>query len=421
MEKYDLIVVGAGAAGIMAAITAARHLKQVLLIEKLPSVGAKLKATGGGRCNLTNTLSNEEFMNRFGRESRFMMPALKAMNNNDLMRFFAEIGVECHAPDGYRVFPVTHNSMSIVDAFEKELARLKIKTLCSTRVTKIDSDGAKITGVDAGHKHYSCSNLIVATGGLGFPTLGAEGEGHSMAAALGHKVTELFPAMLPLRTKEAWVKNCRADTVAKVEIKINLPRSSKQHARGDLIFTANGIRGPVILDFAREITPLLARLGEVPVLVNLTQGMNEEDIKERLKKEKAKSPHGSILEHLGAFMAKPLARELILLAGLDPQKALHIQPGADRERLFKILAWTPLTIIGHDGFAGAMITRGGIALKEICPETLESRLLKGLYFCGEILDLDGPCGGFNLQWSFSSGFLAAHLGDLAQKNQTDRV
>jgi len=204
--------VGSGAAGMMAAITAARTGKSVLLLEKLSKIGAKLKATGGGRCNLTNTLTNEEFMARFGRDGRFMTPALEALDHQALMAFFKEIGVESHAPDGYRVFPVTHSSSTIIHAMEKEMQHLGVTVLCSQKVETLEHDGEKVTGVKTLTDTFKGNKVVIATGGLGYPVLGAEGDGYPMAESVGHKVTELYPAMMPLKTKESWVGNCRADT-----------------------------------------------------------------------------------------------------------------------------------------------------------------------------------------------------------------
>jgi hypothetical protein len=409
--SYDLIVVGAGAAGLIAAITAARHGKKVLLLEKLSKIGAKLKATGGGRCNLTNTLPNDEFMARFGREGRFMTPALRLFDHRALMAFFAEIGVESHAPDGYRVFPVSHTSVSIISALEEEIEKLGITLVCSSRAESLEHDGVQVTGVTTREYRYRAPNVIIATGGLGYPQLGAEGDGFTIAAAIGHKVTELYPAMMPLRTKETWGEACRADTIPKVEIRIDLSKAKNIRAQGDLIFTANGIRGPVVLDVAREITPLIEKYGEVPLLINLTKGRNEEQIRAHIKNEIEKHPEQSVLTHMMTLLPESLSRALCRLADADPDKGFNKLEGIQRDRLVKLLAWTPLTVIGHDGFKMAMITRGGVSLKEIRPESMESKILSGLYFCGEVMNLDGPCGGYNLQWSFASGYLAGHLGD----------
>lgn len=405
---YDLIVVGAGAAGMMAAITAARRGKRVLLLEKLAKSGAKLKATGGGRCNLTNTLDNETFMTRFGREGRFMTPALAAFDHKALVAFFAEIGVQTDAPDGFRVFPMGHSSQTIITALEQEMARLGVKLRCSQRVETLDHDGDRVAGVRTADMFYPAPQVVIATGGLGYPQLGAEGDGFKMVQAAGHSVTDLHPAMMPLHTRETWVAECRADTIPGAELRVDLKKARKLRAKGDLIFTKSGIRGPVVLDFAREVTPLLEKYGEVPLLINMTGGMNEDAILRHIKEQNAKRSGQSTLELVRTLLPESVSRELICEAGGDPESPFNKLPGAVRDQLVRSLAWTPLTVTGHDGFQMAMITRGGVPLKEINPETMESRLLKGLYFCGEMLNLDGPCGGYNLQWSFASGYLAGY-------------
>ncbi|MFT7823691.1 MAG: NAD(P)/FAD-dependent oxidoreductase [Sulfurimonas sp.] len=407
--SYDLIVVGAGAAGMMAAITAAREGKTVLLLEKLSKAGAKLKATGGGRCNLTNTLSNKTFMEHFGRDGRFMSPALEAFDHQALVGFFSRIGVETHAPDGFRIFPLTHSSATIIHALLDEMERLGIEVKTGKKAERLEHDGIRVTGVTTQDETYRADAVVISTGGKGYPMLGAEGDGYRMAESIGHRVTELYPAMMPLKTREKWVADCRADTIAKVEMFVDMKKYKKGKAKGDLIFTKEGIRGPVVLDFSREITPLLQKFDEVPLLMNLTRGMNEEQIRIRFKKELEKNPHRNTLDLLKTLLPESVSLALCKLAEVTPDTALSKQKGAARDKLIKLLAWTPLTVIGHDGFKMAMITRGGISLKEVDPYTMQSRKLQGLYFCGEVMNLDGPCGGYNLQWSFSSGFLAGKL------------
>lgn len=408
-KNYDLIVIGTGAAGMISAIVAARAGRCVLVLEKLPNIASKLKATGGGRCNLTNTLSNEDFMSRFGRDGRFMQDALSAFDHKDLVAFLKGIGVDTHAPDGFRIFPTSHSSATIISALENELNRLGVTLICAQKVEQILTQDNQLSGVKTQDNSYLAPNVIVATGGLGYPTLGAEGDGYTMAKELGHKVTDLHPAMMPLKTKENWGANCRADTIAKVELRVDLKKHKKLRAKGDLIFTKNGIRGPVVLDFAREVTPLLDKYGEVPLLLNLTKGMNEEQISQHIKSEVSKNPDATILEHIGTLLPNPLSNEICLQADINPDDKHNKISGASRAKLMQLLAWTPLTVTGHDGFKMAMITRGGINLKEIDPKTMQSKLVNGLYFCGEIMNLDGPCGGYNLQWSFASGNLAGKL------------
>jgi len=411
LSKYNLIVIGSGAAGMMAAITAARAGHAVLLLEKLSKIGAKLKATGGGRCNLTNTLDNEEFMRRFGRDGRFMTPALDALDHKALMQFFAGIGVESHAPDGYRVFPITHSSSTIINAMAQEMENVGVTVRCGQKAISLEHDGVKVTGVQTETDTFYAEFVIIAAGGMGYPVLGAEGDGYPMAEAVGHKVSDLYPAMMPLKVKETWVENCRADTIAKVQLHVDMKKYKKLQATGDLIFTKGGIRGPVVLDFSREITPLLAKFDEVPVLANLTKGRNEEQIRQHFKKALEKNPHQNTLDLLRTLLPESVSLELCTLAEVDPTLSIAKQKGANRDKLYRLLVWTPLTVNGHDGFKMAMITRGGIHLKEIDPYTMQSKKLNGLYFCGEVMNIDGPCGGYNLQWSFASGYLAGSLKD----------
>jgi predicted Rossmann fold flavoprotein len=408
-NNYDVIVIGSGGAGMIASITAKKQGKQVLLLEKLPALGAKLKATGGGKCNLTNTLSSEEFMNSFGKNGRFMTTAINMLNRDSLREFFLNIGVQTDTKDGFRIFPVTHNSSTIIKALEKELNSLGVKIECNQSVQKLLISEDRISGVQTQDTIFNAPNVIVATGGLGFPVLGANGDGYEFAKELGHKITDLYPAMLPVYTKETWVANCTADTIAKAIVRIDLKKAKKLKAVGDLIFTSKGLRGPVILDFSREITPLLEKYDEVPLLINMVKGKNEDEVLQIIKKHASSNPDSNVLDNVSTLVPQSVAKELCQIVNADISKKFKEQNGEVRNNLIKILINTPLTVIDSVGFKKAMITRGGVTLKEIDPTTMKSKLVDGLYFCGEVMDLDGPCGGFNLQWSFSSGNLAGHL------------
>jgi len=409
---YDLIVVGSGAAGLSGAIQAGRNGKKVLLLEKLSQIATKLKATGGGRCNLSNTLDNTSFMQSFGKNGRFMTTAINDMNHKDLRDFFTSLNLETHIPDGFRIFPVTHSSATVIKALVDELIRLNIKIISDEKVEDIVTKDNIVTHIKTQNNIYTTKNILLATGGMGYPKMGATGDGFEIVKRLGHNVTKLYPAMMPLATKERWQGNCRADTISKVTIKVNIPNNNKLKkltAKGDLIFTSTGLRGPVILDFAREITPFLDKYDEVPILVNLTHGMNEDEIIQTIKTKSKKEPDKNIIEILTSIVPESLAIELCNICQIDITKNYKNINGLSKNNLIKFLAWTPFTISGHDGFNKAMITRGGISLKEIEPTTMQSKLIKGLYFAGEIVDIDGPCGGYNLQWSFSSGYLAGKL------------
>ena len=407
-DIYDLIVIGAGPAGIFASISAREDKKRVLLLEKMPQIALKLKATGGGKCNLTNTLKQDEFVAKFGRNGRFIEKALNVFSQKDLQDFFASIGVPTIARDGFRVFPINHSSSLILDALNRKLEDENIEVKTSIKIEKIEKID-DIFVVSSQNGSFKSKNLVLATGGLGYPTLGANGDGYIFSSSFGHNITKTHPAMMPLFTKETNFASCKADTIAKAILKVNIPKYKNLKLVGDLIFTNSGLRGPVILDFAREITPILSNYNEVPLLISFVKGKNEDEIYKHLKDEIGKNPENNILQNLETFLAFSVAKEILNICEIKDDLRFKQIEGIKREKLIKTLVWTPFTIIGHDGFKHAMITRGGVSLKEIDDKTMQSRLVSGLYFCGELVDIDGPCGGYNLQWSFSSGFLAGKL------------
>jgi len=406
--RSSVIIIGAGACGVMASIIASRGGNRVTLLEKLPTVGAKIKASGGGRCNLTNTLPKDIFMEHFGRDGRFISDALDSFSSSDLREFFISIGVETDTPDGFRVFPVGHNSTTVVNGLKREMDRVGVEIYCGQRVTSIELDG-EIKRVVTAQTTFEAQNIIIATGGLGYPTLGSEGDGYRLAEEIGHKISPLFPAMMPLKIEESWVGDCRADTIPKAELRVDIKKYRKLSATGDLIFTKNGIRGPVVLDFSREITPILKKLNRVPLVMNLVKGLNREQIRDRFKSALMKNRDISTLDVMRSLLPESISLALSKELEIEPLEPFSKLSGVSRDRLIDIVAETPLTVVGHDGFKKAMVTRGGVSLKDINPKTMESRRVSGVYFCGEVIDLDGPCGGYNLQWAFSSGFVAGRL------------
>ncbi len=401
---YDVVVIGSGAAGLMGGISASKHKKKILILEQLDEIAMKLKATGGGRCNLTNTLSLEPFMEKFGKNGRFMRDALVAFSSKDLQDFMKSIGVETHAPDGFRIFPTTHKSSTIIDGLKNKLTLENIEVLCGQKVVNVFKEN-DIFHIKTEQNEFLAKYLIVATGGFGYKNLGATGDGYEVAKSFGHSVNKLYPAMMPLLVKDDWVVNCTADTIAKATISVDIKKYNKLKATGDLIFSKNGIRGPVVLDFAREITPLFDTLNEIPIVVNLVKNRDENDLIEHFKINKK----AIIMDSLLQIIPKSVALELLKIINIDPNLTYFSLSGEDKSRVLKIFTKTPMTISGSDGFKLAMITRGGVNLKEIDPSSMESKIIKNLYFAGEIIDIDGPCGGYNLQWAFSSGFLAGNL------------
>jgi predicted Rossmann fold flavoprotein len=340
-------------------------------------------------------------MARFGRDGRFMAPALTRLDATGLREFLAELGVATHAPDGQRVFPVTHQSTTVHAALLAEMERLGVELRLGTAATGLDIACGRVQGVATTAGYLPAAHVVFATGGRGYPALGGSEAGYELLRQAGHRITETFPAMVPLRTLEDWPARCRADTVPRATLEIRQRGRRGIRATGDLIFTENGLAGPLVLDVSREITPLLARQGQLPAVLHLTEA-DEDAWDERLE---AAPAGAALVQQLRNWLPESLADICCELAGIGPTRPAPLG-GRNRRRLAAILARTPVTLVGSDGWDKAMVTRGGVALRDVDPDTLASRLVPNLFLAGEVLDLDGPCGGFNLQWAFASGFLA---------------
>ena len=401
---YDLVIIGGGASGMVAAISAARNNKRVLICEKSKSLGIKLLASGGERCNLSNTLSEDAFMDRVNNNGRFMGPALSELGGPKLREFFQGIGLNTVVHDGFRVWPENRKSSSVLKVLIDEVVRLQVHVAlnCSVTQTEFENDEFRIEHTKG---VFNSTALVLATGGLALPKSGASGIGYGFAEGLGHKCTPRYPAGVPLVSEEDWTARCTAHTVGKAHLQVAIPKQSRFQATGDLIFTKKGIRGPVVLDISREISPLLDKYGTVPLTMNLCRGKNQEDWQQIFKAWRLQT-NAFVTERLTEHVPLEIAEVLCELADVPAPLTLHALSGKARDDLIQVLVKTPLTITGTTGYEGAFVTRGGVKLKEVRPNTLESKVQPGLYFCGEVLDLDGPCGGFNLQWAFASGHLA---------------
>ncbi len=397
----EIVVVGGGPAGLMAAIEAARRGRQVAILEALPKAARKLLASGGGRCNLTNTLAPDEMAQHFPAHSRFVEAVLRAFTPDDLRNWFAAIGVETHAPDGLRVFPTTHKSSTVVDQLLQEVERLPISWELECEVTKIVPEewGFVISAKDG--RQFRCGQVVIACGGVGYPEIG-NGRGlWDLVGALGHMVSEPQPAMVPLLTKEEWPADCRADTLPKVELV--LPGGRKWAWTGDLIFTEKGIAGPVVMDASGEIAAVLNQVGTVVIRLRLRGGWSPEDWRRHLEQAIGASTRTPVGEWLAKETCPSLAVVAATATETDPKTRLGELSRKSRNSLSDWLGGIPLTVTGTAGFEQAMVTRGGVTPREVKADSLESIRIPGLYLAGEVLDIDGPCGGFNLQWAFASG------------------
>ena len=402
----SLLVVGAGPAGLMAAIAAARQGARVTLLEQLPRPGAKLLATGGGHCNLTNTLPPEEFPARFGRQGRFLSPALDLLPPESLRQFFADLGVPTLAQDGFHVFPVSHTASSVLQALLQEARRLGVELLTLARAEARELRDGRVTGLATSTGPREAPRIILATGGRSYPALGATGTGYRLAEQAGHAIVPLVPALVPLLSRETWPSRCAGVTLSPCRLVLDHPGCSRAGVSGDLSFTHGGISGPAVLDLSREVSLLLRRETEVRLLLDLAPGTSAAAWLERFDGWQQAEGQKQLLTLLDRYLPLSLAEVICDLAGLAGGLKPAQIPRAGRARLAGLLTALPLTITATGGWDKAMVTRGGVSLKEVDPRTLESKKLPGLHFAGEILDLDGPCGGYNLQWAFSSGWLA---------------
>jgi predicted Rossmann fold flavoprotein len=405
---YDVIVVGGGASGLMAAGTCSGLGLKVLVLEQMTNPGMKLLFTGGGRCNLTIARSSDEIMAAFGKQGRFMAPALARLESNGLRSLFHSCGVDTVVEENGCVFPASNSAASILDALLGRLDPQRTMFLPASRVTCILADQGRVCGVRTRNHTYPAGMVILATGGRSYPGLGGSGSGYDLAASVGHTIRPIVPALVPLVTQELWPGSLSGVVMPDVEIRVISKSAKKNKTRGGLLFTHSGLSGPAVLDISGAVAELLQKEPYVELRLNFFPGEGQQAWRRRFEQWRQLSGGRGIVKLLQDFMPRGLARQLCVLAGDDPVRSTagHLR----REQLQKILqalTGMKLTITNTEGFDRAMITRGGVSLKEVDRGTLQSKLLKGLYFAGEVLDLDGPCGGYNLQWAFSSGMLAA--------------
>ncbi len=404
--ESDVLVIGGGPAGLICAIEAARGGRQVIILEAQSQPGLKLLATGGGRCNLTNTLEPDEMARRFPEHQMLIGSTLRTFPPESLRHWFQELNVQTHAPDGFHVFPRTHRAATVRDALLQEARRLRVQFVLNCKVHRLEK-GEKFLVEGGAGEQFAATTVLVACGGVGYPELGDGSGMWEILKALGHTVSPPVPAMVPLITKERWPGQCRSDTLPKVELSVAGSRS--RGTVGDLIFTRKGIAGPVVLDASREIAALLHTQGAVPVRIRLREGWTQEPWRELFLKELEANPTTLVESWLTDHVSPALARTAVELLGIPQRTPLARLPRNLRSSLTEWLGGIPLTVVGTEGIRHAMVTRGGVTLREVDPLTFESRLIPGLHFAGEVLDVDGPCGGYNLQWAFSTGYVAGTL------------
>lgn len=406
-----VLIVGGGAAGMLAAATAAGCGHQVELYEKNEKLGKKLFITGKGRCNITNACDMDCLFASVVTNPKFLYSSFYGFTNWDAIDFFERIGVKTKIERGDRVFPQSDRSSDVIHALERELRQKQVKIFLNTPVKQIQAeegvfrclvlkDGTKVLG-DA---------CIVATGGLSYRTTGSTGDGHQFAKELGHQVTECMPALVPMVAEESWVAELQGVSLRNVAAVIREGRKKLFEDFGEMLFTHYGVSGPLMLSASSIIGKKFQ--GEKPdgkkllLEIDLKPALSEEQLDLRVLRDFGENQNKQFKNALGKLFPAKLIPVMVRLSGIDPEKKVNVISKEERQQLVRLMKHLPVTLIGLRGYNEAIVTRGGVKVKEVDPSTMESKLVKGLYFVGEVLDLDALTGGFNLQIAWSTAYAA---------------
>ncbi len=405
MNEYDIAVIGAGAAGSMAAIRAGQLGKSVVLLEKNEIIGKKILMTGRGRCNITNSGKLDTFIEKFGKPGQFLRSAFYAFSNEDVMEFFRTNGLELKSERQGRVFPATDNARSVTQVLEKCLRDNTVDVRYKIRIRELKRDGENFI-LDTDNGPITVKKAILATGGASYKETGSTGDGFQIAQTLGHAILPLSPGLVPLKTKETWVKEVQGLALKNIRLVFIAGKKKITSDVGEMLFTHFGVSGPLILDLSADIVRLLSEEKEMKLLIDLKPGIDKSEMDDKLLREIKDHGGREIKTMLAEALPLKLAPLVMRLVEIDLHKKVHQMNKEDRRKLAKILKELPLTITGSLALEEAMVTCGGVSMKEIDPRTMESRLIPGLYFAGEVIDGGAPSGGYNLQQAFSTGYLA---------------
>ncbi len=399
----DAIIIGGGAAGCMAAITAARFGKSVIVFERNDHVGRKLRITGKGRCNVTNNCDTETLMSNIPVNSRFLYSAFAAFGTQEVMDFFEELGVPLKTERGNRVFPVSDNAQDIVDALSLEMKRLGVKVI-HKRVQRILCEDGVCTGVRAGGQDYNAQSVLIACGGKSYPNTGSDGDGYTFAESVGHTVTELKPSLVPLVSPDKYCAEMMGLSLRNVKLSLYDGEKCVYTELGEMLFTHFGASGPLVLSASshiREMSPNRWRLS-----IDLKPGLTAEQLDARIQRDFAENLNRDFANGIRKLLPAKLIPVAVKLSGIAPDRKINGITKEERHKLGELIKAFPVRISGFRPIDEAIITSGGVSVKEINPKTMESKLVGGLFFAGEVIDVDAYTGGFNLQIAFSTAYLA---------------
>ena len=405
MTQYDIAIIGAGPAGMMAAIRAGQLNKKVALLEKNDAVGRKILITGKGRCNITNSGKLDVFMEKFGKTGQFLRTAFTVFSNEDLMGFFESKGLELKTERQGRVFPASDSAKSVTDILSECLKESRVDVIYKARVKGLKKEKEYFV-IDTDNGAITASKVILATGGASYRQTGSSGEGFQLAKSLGHAIVPLRAGLVPLKTKEEWVKGLQGLTLKNVRVVFVAGKKKIASDVGEMLITHFGVSGPLILDLSGDIVALLDEHKEVGLLIDLKPGIRAEDMDDKLLRDFQEHGGKELKNMLTGLLPLRLVPVIIKLTGINAGKKVHQANKEDRRALAKVLKGLPLTITGALPIEEAMVTCGGVSVKEINPRTMESRVVPGLYFAGEIIEGGASSGGYNLQQAFSTGYLA---------------
>ena len=405
-KMSHVIVVGGGAAGMMAAYVAAQCGHSVVLLEQNEKLGKKLYITGKGRCNVTNACEKEKFFENIVSNSKFLYSAFHDFDNIRLMELLRGAGCPLKVERGERVFPVSDHSSDVIAAFSGLLKRSGVAVRLRTRVSEILTEEGNATGVmTTDGQRLKADAVVLATGGLSYPTTGAGGDGHRMAERLGHTVRECTPALTPMEIVEPWCASLQGLSLKNVTLTMRCGRKMIWCGFGEMLFTHFGISGPLVLS-ASSYYGKCKDKSDVTVAVDLKPALSVEQLDRRVLRDFEENRNKQFKNVIGSLYPSRLIPVMIELSGIESEKKIHEITKAERARLVEVTKMMTMHVSGLRGFAEAIITQGGIRVKEINPSTMESKIVHGLYPVGELLDLDGITGGFNLQIAWSTGHLA---------------
>lgn len=407
-----IVIIGGGPAGMMAAISAASIQNGVTLIEKNEHLGRKLLLTGGGRCNLTNICESEDLIHHFSKTGSFLRDAFKAFDNNDLISFFAERGLKTKVEENGRVFPVTDKASSVLDLLEEELKKLKIKVLVNTSVKEvIVSQSAVKSVLCEDGTIIEADKVIVAAGGLSYEATGSTGDGIRMAEKLGHTIVPLKPGLVALTLESTLPERLEGVSLNDVKLIFKVDKKKAASEKGSIIFTKNGISSPITLSSSSKVVDWLNEGKKVSLEIDIMPMLDPKETEEMLIKKISESSVKGLKNILKEFVPMRFSELLLELSKIPQDKKANQLTSKERKDLIILFKRLKFDVANTVSFEKAQITRGGVSVKEIDPKTMESKKVKGLYFAGEMIDVDGDCGGFNLQAAFSTGYLAGLSSD----------